>query len=82
VLGCTHYPFLAPLIRELTGNRIALDDPAAAVARRVVELLAGQHPTEPVAYQFITTASDATSMVNRLPALIGQSFPVAVRPLD
>ena len=35
VLGCTHYPFLRPLLEELTGNKIALIDTGAAVARQV-----------------------------------------------
>jgi len=46
VLGCTHYPFLAPLIREIAGPAVAVIDSAAAVARQlrrrleVVDLLA------------------------------------------
>ncbi len=35
ILGCTHYPFLAPLIREVVGEGIALIDTGAAVARHV-----------------------------------------------
>lgn len=35
VLGCTHYPFLRPVIAELTEGRIALIDTGAAVARQV-----------------------------------------------
>lgn len=35
VLGCTHYPYLAPLIEKLMPNRIALVDPASET---VVEL--------------------------------------------
>ncbi len=35
VLGCTHYPFLAPLIREIAGPDVSLIDPSAAVAREV-----------------------------------------------
>lgn len=35
VLGCTHYPFLRPLIEELTEGRITLIDTGAAVARQV-----------------------------------------------
>ena len=41
VLGCTHYPFLAPLIREIGGPSIAIIDPAAAVARELRRRLAG-----------------------------------------
>ncbi|HLP98110.1 MAG TPA: glutamate racemase [Sideroxyarcus sp.] len=35
ILGCTHYPFLAPLIREVVGEDIALVDTGAAVAREL-----------------------------------------------
>ncbi|MDD2686734.1 MAG: glutamate racemase [Gallionella sp.] len=35
ILGCTHYPFLAPLIREVVGESIALIDTGAAVAREL-----------------------------------------------
>lgn len=40
VLGCTHYPFLAHLMREVIGGRdVEIIDPAPAIARRVVQLL-------------------------------------------
>jgi glutamate racemase len=35
VLGCTHYPFLAPLIREVAGPAVDIIDPSAAVAREL-----------------------------------------------
>jgi glutamate racemase len=35
ILGCTHYPFLAPLIREVAGEQITLIDTGAAVAREL-----------------------------------------------
>lgn len=35
ILGCTHYPFLASLIRDVVGNDIALVDTGAAVARQL-----------------------------------------------
>lgn len=35
VLGCTHYPFLEPLIREVAGPGVLVIDPAAAVAREL-----------------------------------------------
>lgn len=35
VLGCTHYPFLRPLIEELTAGRVTLIDTGAAVARQL-----------------------------------------------
>ena len=35
ILGCTHYPFLAPLIRDVVGEGITLVDTGAAVARQL-----------------------------------------------
>ncbi|MBL6985635.1 MAG: glutamate racemase [Methylobacter sp.] len=39
VLGCTHYPFLAPLIREIAGPSVTVIDSAAAVARQLYKRL-------------------------------------------
>lgn len=41
VLGCTHYPFLVPLIREFVGHKVIIIDPAPAVARELHRRLAG-----------------------------------------
>jgi glutamate racemase len=38
VLGCTHYPFLAPEIRRQAGPEVSIIDPAPAVARQVMRL--------------------------------------------
>lgn len=35
VLGCTHYPFVMPLIRELVGEGIQIIDTGAAIAREL-----------------------------------------------
>ncbi|MDE6445573.1 MAG: glutamate racemase [Alistipes sp.] len=64
VLGCTHYPFLLPLIgRVVAGRGVEVIDPSPAVARRVVELLdrfdlrapAGHRPE----FGFLTFADEA-----------------------
>ncbi len=39
VLGCTHYPFLQPLIERLAGPEVKIIDPAPAVARQTVRIL-------------------------------------------
>ena len=39
VLGCTHYPFLRPLIQEICGPQVTLLDTGAAVARQTYKLL-------------------------------------------
>jgi glutamate racemase len=41
VLGCTHYPFLAPLIADVAGVGITIIDPAVAVARELRRRLNG-----------------------------------------
>ncbi len=35
VLGCTHYPFVEPLISEIAGPGVTIINPAAAVAREL-----------------------------------------------
>lgn len=40
VLGCTHYPFLAPLLREFAGEAVSLIETGAAVARQLQRRLA------------------------------------------
>lgn len=40
VLGCTHFPFLEPLLRELVGGEVAIIESGAAVARQLVRRLA------------------------------------------
>lgn len=39
VLGCTHYPFVIPLIQEIVGKAIRVIDPAPAIARQVERVL-------------------------------------------
>jgi len=35
VLGCTHYPFLAPLIQTMVGQGVTIIDPGQAIAREL-----------------------------------------------
>jgi glutamate racemase len=42
VLGCTHYVFLEPLVREVAGPHVAVVNPAPAVARQVRRRLEAQ----------------------------------------
>ena len=39
VMGCTHYPFVIPIIREIVGDKAQVIDPAPAVARQAGRLL-------------------------------------------
>lgn len=39
VLGCTHYPFVIPLIQEIAGPGVRVIDPAPAIARQTKRVL-------------------------------------------
>lgn len=39
ILGCTHYPYLIPVIQEVMGDRVRLVNPALEMAREVEEIL-------------------------------------------
>lgn len=39
VLGCTHYPFVLPLIEQIVGSAVSIIDPAPAVARQTSRVL-------------------------------------------
>ena len=39
VLGCTHYPFLLPVLRKLAGPGVRFIDPAPAVARHLIYVM-------------------------------------------
>jgi glutamate racemase len=62
VLGCTHFPFLEPVIREVAGPGVTIIDPSAAVARELARrldqagLTAGQARGDEV---FLTTGDPA-----------------------
>lgn len=63
VLGCTHYPFLAPVIRRLIGRAPELLDGGDGVARQLQRLLAqkGLLNPQPVPgrVEFLNSAEDA-----------------------
>lgn len=42
VLGCTHYPFLLPIITQIAGPQVEVIDPSPAVARQTSRVLAAR----------------------------------------
>jgi glutamate racemase len=79
VLGCSHYPFVIDLIRQLAGPRVQVIDPAPAIARHLRQTLE-QHPllspnTGTPAYQFFSTAA-AAGFSSLLHKLLGIDGPV------
>jgi len=75
VLGCTHYPFVIPLIQNIVGPNIRVIDPAPAVARQVGRLLdsAGGRriDLQPGDLTFYTSG-DAAQFEAQLPGLLGE----------
>ncbi|MFD2369920.1 glutamate racemase [Brevibacillus sp. GCM10020057] len=47
ILGCTHYPLLAPVIQEVMGDRVTLISSAEETARELAELLGPQPAAVP-----------------------------------
>jgi glutamate racemase len=83
ILGCTHYPFLAPLIRDVVGDNIVLVDTGAAVARQLQRRIQSERPvcTEPSGInaraQFFTSG-DPVQSSRIVSALWGESVTVAL----
>jgi glutamate racemase len=75
VLGCTHFPFVIPLIEEIVGPQVRVIDPAPAVARQAGRLLDAHGLLNSRAdlgkMRFLTTG-DPGAMEALLPTLIGQ----------
>ncbi|MDL1912149.1 glutamate racemase [Chloroflexi bacterium CFX6] len=74
VLGCTHYPFVIPLIQEIVGEKVRVIDPAPAVARQVKRLLeAGGMKSDPPARGEVRffTSGDPEALKSMLPLLLG-----------
>lgn len=82
VLGCTHYPFVIPLIQEIVGPQVRVIDPAPAIARQVGRLLgqARLHTapgdSSPFPPQLITSG-DPARLQTMLPLLLGEAIPVS-----
>ncbi len=74
VLGCTHYPFITPLIREILGEDISIIDSGDAVACELQrqlqkrQLLSQQGTTEDIAVNFWRSGDghDGVAVMSRL----------------
>ena len=80
VLGCTHYPFVIPLIQQIVGPKVRVIDPAPAIALQVRRLL-GSHgwlvdSHSPAEVRFVTTGNRET-FKRDMPIFIGETFGVA-----
>lgn len=85
VLGCTHYPFVMPLIQQIAGPEVLVIDPAPAVARqtgRVLEkfglknLTQGREGAGDAEMVRGHTSGDGARLGEQVEALLGMGFPV------
>lgn len=90
VLGCTHYPFLLPLIQERVGPKVAIVDPSPAVARQLRRRLAtagllAQQKVGGSARYFTSGAVESTAAVMsylRAEAVHLEPLPDNLRPVE
>jgi glutamate racemase len=76
VLGCTHYPFVIPLIEQVVGRNVRVIDPAPAVAKQAKRLLQAQGIKRPAGERAeirLYTSGDVDSLASLLPKLLGES---------
>jgi glutamate racemase len=76
VLGCTHYPFLAPVIRRVVGPAVTLLEPSAAVAKELVRRL-GVPSTLALGAHVGSTRFFTTGDVKPMAALVAQLWGTA-----
>ena len=76
VMGCTHYPFVIPLIKQIVGLKVRVIDPAPAVSRQAARLLDTAGLRNPGAKSHdlrFFTSGNAANLKAQLPILLGES---------
>jgi glutamate racemase len=76
VLGCTHYPFVIPLIEQIAGESVRVIDPAPAVAKQTERLLEARGLRNHIASRGklrFYTSGDPEELRALLPMLLGES---------
>jgi glutamate racemase len=76
VLGCTHYPFVIPLIHQIVGENVRVIDPAPSVAkqvRRVLEEGGLNNETRARGDVKLYTSGDPKDLHPLLPMLLGEN---------
>ncbi len=77
VLGCTHYPFLEPVIRSIAGPDVTIIDPAPAVARQV-ERLAGEPGAGTLRLQVTGPVAGVADLMEQLVGMEGFVEPLTL----
>lgn len=75
VLGCTHYPFVIPLIQQIVGDNVRVIDPAPSVAKQVRRVLEAKGLKKESASKGdvkFYTSGDPVELRSLLPLLLGE----------
>lgn len=75
VLGCTHYPFVIPLIQQIVGGKVRVIDPAPSVAKQVRRVLDAQKRKSLSSGRGevkFYTSGDPEGLKSLLPLLLGE----------
>jgi glutamate racemase len=76
VVGCTHYPFVIPLIQQIVGENVRVIDPAPAVAKQTGRLLESKgmrNRSNSKGDIKFYTSGDPDALKSLLPMLLGDS---------
>lgn len=79
VMGCTHYPFVMPLIGKICGDAVRVIDPAPAIARQVEYKLETENDKSMRRAEGkiqVYTTGDAARLASLLPKLGFEDFPI------
>lgn len=80
VLGCTHYPFVVPLIEQIVGPGVAIIDPAPAVAMQTLRILEKQSlvtPSDSPGTTAAYTSGNPDSFHSLILKLLGLDIPAS-----
>jgi len=81
ILGCTHYPMLAPLLSSVMGDKVRLVDSGAEAARATAELLAARSllapagAAEPAHHFYLSDEPRRRSFARVAEAFLGRPLP-------
>ncbi len=79
VLGCTHYPFVIPLIQQIAGPGVRVIDPAPAIARQTVKVLQTltlDLPTSGQASVYCFTSAQPDDLQSFITHVLNEQWPV------
>ena len=91
ILGCTHYPFALPVIKNIVGADITIINPASAVAQQTLRVIEHRRSTSSVLpashmpmHEFVTSGKliEYIPMVKRLNSIINKRSKPGENPIN